>query len=191
MSINKTLIVFARPLELGNVKKRLARTIGKEKALAIYSRLMDLTIAAGKNADVDTIVYFSDPPKYTHNYINNIQRDGNLGKRMLFAIANEINNSGGFVCLIGSDCPDISSIIINDAMQALETNDVVLGPASDGGYYLIGLKNQYPALFENINWGSNSVLAETKTVIKRLGLSVHLLPELSDIDQVEDLPPGW
>jgi len=186
-----TLIVFARPLHEGRVKKRLAKAIGEQKALSVYGKLMDLTMSAAAKADIETIVYFSEPPHYNHNYINNIQRDGDLGYRMAFAIGNEINHSGGLVCLIGSDCPEISEKIIDEAMHVMTAVDLVIGPATDGGYYLIGMKKLHAALFEDVNWGEDTVLQETLDVAKKLNLTVQLLTELKDLDNVDDLPDGW
>ena len=191
MSVKSTLVVFARPLKEGTVKLRLAKQIGDQKALSIYSKLMDLTMSAAKTSGVDTIVYFSDVPKYEHGYVNNIQRGANLGNRMANALSNEINHSRGKVCLIGSDCPDISAEIINQAMEELDDVDVVIGPAKDGGYYLIGMKAPYPSLFEGIYWGENTVLEETLFICNELGLTSKLLPTLKDIDRVEDIPEGW
>jgi rSAM/selenodomain-associated transferase 1 len=191
MSDNKTIIVFARPLKLGAVKKRLAGALGDEKALQIYSRLMEITMKATRSSGVDTIVYFSAAPEYQHDYINNIQRGADLGEKMANALSNEINHSRGLVCLVGSDCPDISSAIINKAMDALTHYDVVLGPAADGGYYLIGMKTLYQPLFVNISWGEDTVLARTLSICEELGLTTNLLPTLKDVDLVEDLPDGW
>lgn len=191
MTNKETLIVFARPLVLGQVKKRLAKEVGEQKALSVYGKLMDLTMSATEEAHADTIVYFSSPPIYSHDYVNNIQRDGDLGFRMSFAIGNEINHSNGRVCLIGSDCPKISGNIIDEAMEVLTSIDLVVGPAVDGGYYLIGMNKQYSELFESISWGENTVLQATLEVAKKLNLSVHLLPELEDVDSEANLPDGW
>ena len=191
MTDKRTLIVFARPLHEGQVKKRLAKAIGEQKALLVYGKLMDLTMSAAVEADAETILYFSDPPRYNHDYVNNIQRDGNLGFRMSFAIGNEINHSNGRVCLIGSDCPEISGKIIDEAMNALSIVDLVIGPATDGGYYLIGMKKLHTGLFDLINWGEDTVLMETLAVAKKLKLTVQLISELKDLDDENDLPSGW
>jgi hypothetical protein len=89
--------------------------------------------------------------------------------------------------IIGTDCPDLTQNLIEEAFLALNSQDVVLGPASDGGYYLIGLSQSFPMLFNHIDWGSDRVLAQTKNIIEQEKLSVYDLPVLTDVDRPDDL----
>jgi hypothetical protein len=92
------------------------------------------------------------------------------------------------VVMVGADCPEITAELLEKALERLATTDIVLGPASDGGYYLIGLRQPNPQLFANISWGSDQVLAETLFRARQLSLAVSLLQELSDVDRPDDLP---
>jgi hypothetical protein len=116
------------------------------------------------------------------------QAEGDLGKRMDSAIKNALVTEMKRVVTIGIDCPDINQSILNQAFSALKQKDLVLGPAADGGYYLIGVNRLIPELFKNINWGTETVLAETQTIANRLNLTVEYLPILRDVDRPEDLP---
>jgi hypothetical protein len=115
------------------------------------------------------------------------QGPGDLGERLVRAVASEFENGAEPVVMIGSDCPDVQASDIRDAWNALRDWDVVLGPAEDGGYYLIGLRRPEIDLFREIAWGSNTVLESTLARAKALNLKVHLLRALHDIDTVEDL----
>ena len=96
------------------------------------------------------------------------------------------------VLIIGSDCASLNRKILNDAFHKLEDFPFVIGPAMDGGYYLLGMNKLYPEVFENIKWSSKEVFSETLENIQKLNKSVYLLPELSDIDTVEDWQKyGW
>jgi rSAM/selenodomain-associated transferase 1 len=104
---------------------------------------------------------------------------------MADAFARVINHHRKAV-IIGSDCPGLTTLIINDAFAVLETNDIVLGPANDGGYYLLGCKKVYPALFEGIAWSTPYVLGQTIEKIENENLSYRLLDHLTDIDTLQD-----
>lgn len=116
-------------------------------------------------------------------------RTGNdLGEIMRNAFEEGFATGAGKIVAIGTDCPDLTPILLREAFDRLFNHDLVLGPASDGGYYLIGLKRVYPELFEAIDWGTATVLATTKKKATGLGLSIAYLAELNDIDRPEDLP---
>ena len=104
------------------------------------------------------------------------------------AISSSFEEDAERVVVIGSDCYDLSAIIIQSAFDALNSKDVVLGPAEDGGYYLIGMKSSNLSLFENKEWGSSNVLLDTLLSIKEVGLSCELLETLNDVDTIDDLP---
>ena len=95
------------------------------------------------------------------------------------------------VCLIGSDCLDLTATDLDQAMKQLSTHDLVLGPAKDGGYYLIGMKRFIPQLFTDIPWGSDTVLAKTLARAAEINLKTALLNERTDVDHLSDLPANW
>lgn len=180
------LIIFAKEPEIGKVKTRLAKDIGKEKALKVYKELLKNTLATFKLTPYKVKVYFT--PK---------QKGRNLGSRMRNAFK---DNLGKFnkVVLIGVDCPFLTKKIMQQAFQALNKNKIVIGPAKDGGYYLIGLRKPrqlvpsqsrdsvagFHQLFKGISWGTNKVLQQT---LKRCRIKPFLLRKLYDIDRVNDL----
>ncbi len=117
-----------------------------------------------------------------------MQRGMDLGARLENAIQNAFDVAVTRVLVIGSDCPDIDANILDEAMNSLSHHDVVLGPAIDGGYYLIGLRSPGElSLFSEIDWGSDRVLRQTIAKATKAGCRIHLLPTLSDVDLPEDL----
>ncbi len=115
------------------------------------------------------------------------QGEGDLGDRMARSLVESFQKNAAQVIIIGTDCPDANSQILAQASAQLQTFDLVLGPALDGGYYLIGLRRFIPELFININWGTAQVFQQTVDVAKKLNISYVCLPALSDIDRPEDL----
>ena len=107
---------------------------------------------------------------------------------MFSAFADSLGQGRRRVVLIGSDCPEITAPVLSSAFSLLTAHDLVLGPARDGGYYLIGLTAPYPELFQDMPWGTDAVLAQTQIRAARLGLRTALLEPLTDIDRPEDLP---
>lgn len=93
--------------------------------------------------------------------------------------------------IIGTDCASLTKEIIESAFTSLATNDLVIGPATDGGYYLLGIKKNYPLLFEHIDWSTEKVFEQTIQHAKNLSLSYHILPVLTDIDEAHQVPEGW
>lgn len=184
------LIIFTRNPELGKVKTRLAATIGDEKALEVYKHLLFHTMSETKLLACDKVVFYDT--SITENdiwpetiYQKKIQSGEDLGEKMHQAF--ELLFSLGYKnCLIvGSDLFDLKKEIIDAAFQKLQENDAVIGPAEDGGYYLLGLKKLNSALFKNKGWGTSTVLAETlKDLNSQL---VFLMETLNDIDTFEDL----
>lgn len=116
------------------------------------------------------------------------QCQGELGERLTFALQRGFAGGLQQIIVTGSDCPDIAEAQITRSLALLKTHDVVLGPAVDGGYYLIGLNRLYAPLFENIPWSTAQVLERTQAIAHQSNLSVALLDPLSDIDRPEDLP---
>lgn len=181
--MNNTLIIFARRPELGKVKTRLAKGVGKEKALSIYSQLLEKTIDAAGKSGSHVKLYWSEGVEQGSK--NKIQTGADLGERMYNALTTEFDNDK--ICLVGTDTPELSSTIITQAFNALVDADVVFGPSKDGGYYLVGTKTAIPKdLFINKNWSHQNVLTDALTTCKHLKLKVALLPTLLDIDTIDD-----
>ena len=187
----KAIIIFVRNPVLGKVKTRLAASVGEEKALAIYKELLQHTFDITVYANADKYIFYADSVSDDDlwdagGYFKRIQFDGNLGDRMKRSL-NEILDCGyKKVVIIGSDCIELTSSIIEEAFKQLDTNDIVIGPANDGGYYLLGMKKMYPFLFENKQWSTDSVYGETLEGIRKHNLLFHSLEFLTDIDTEED-----
>ena len=191
MSINH-LIIFVKNPELGKVKTRLAKTIGDEKALYIYKLLLEQTFQVTLPVMAEKKLYYSE---FVQNmdqfndlvYEKHIQSGDGLGNKMYHAIKHSFAEWADKVVLIGSDCFELNSGIIEEAFKALEESDYVLGPAKDGGYYLIGMKELNLEVFQNKEWSTENVLLDTLLDIKNQGKSHYILPTLSDVDVEEDL----
>lgn len=184
------LCVFVKNPQLGKVKTRLAKSIGNEKALQVYQYLLHRTKSIVDQLSFDVTIWYADQPDQNNiweDYRKQIQVNEHLGLRMYHAIEESNRNGYESTCLIGSDCPNLTNEIIYSAFEQLQSKDLVIGPAVDGGYYLIGMKGNYKPLFENINWSTSTVLESTILSADRLGLSYHFLPQLSDIDTLDDL----
>ncbi len=183
------LIVFVKNIILGKVKTRLAKIIGDVSAFKIYSELVDITEKATSNITVDKHIYFSDviiSSKWKGNK-KFIQEGKDLGIKMQNAFQNGFDEGYENILLIGSDLPDISKKIIDSAFEKLENNDVIFGPAEDGGYYLIGLSKMIPSIFEDKPWSLSELLTVTLAELKTQKQTIGLLETLNDIDTFEDL----
>lgn len=183
------VMVFTRNPELGKVKTRLAKTIGDTAALKVYEYLLNHTYHTLLQLNIDKAVYYSvavrdnDLWNATH-FQKHLQQGDDLGIRMQHAFETAFKANYDKVIIIGSDLLDLKAAHIQDALDALNTNDVVIGPAYDGGYYLMGMTNLHPAVFQNKNWGTDSVFQDTMRDLQNL--DVHLLDELNDIDTFDD-----
>ncbi|WP_366184347.1 TIGR04282 family arsenosugar biosynthesis glycosyltransferase [Flavobacterium ovatum] len=188
--MNNALIIFTRNPELGKVKTRLAKSIGDEKALQVYTDLLEHTMLQTQYLDCDKYVFYDtmiieNDIWDNKTYHKKLQTEGDLGERM-HAAFEELFAIGHQKCIIvGSDLFDLQTIDIKHAFHAMDYNEVIIGPALDGGYYLLGLKKMHPTLFKNKQWGTNSVLSDT---LNNIPLHhVYLLKTLNDIDTIEDL----
>lgn len=184
------LIIFTRNPEFGKVKTRLAKSIGNEKALEIYLKLLSHTNQITKNLGCDKYVFYSEKINMTDIWDNNIffklnQYGEDLGIRMHNSFKDIFNKGYQKVIVIGSDVFEINQTHIEKAFKLLDINDIVIGPAVDGGYYLLGMKEMFEKIFYNKKWGSNSVLNDTLMDISNK--KFHLLEQLNDIDTIEDL----
>ncbi|HWJ26687.1 MAG TPA: TIGR04282 family arsenosugar biosynthesis glycosyltransferase [Flavisolibacter sp.] len=188
----KALLIFTKNLEVGKVKTRLAATIGDEKALSVYKQLVLNTASTTKHLPIDKFVFYSnaieeDDVWNGNNFHKEVQQGNDLGERMKNAFAAIFQKGYDKAVIIGTDCPSLKGNIIQDAFNKLVDVDVVIGPALDGGYYLLGMKKCYPFLFEDMHWSTANVIAETIRRCKSRGLLFLLLEALQDIDEEEDL----
>jgi rSAM/selenodomain-associated transferase 1 len=191
--VKKGLILFVRNPVLGQVKTRLARTLGNEQALRIYRHLLAYTHSITKELDCDKFVFYADAVTdhdlwENDQYHKRLQSGAELGQRMQHAFTALFQAGYERVIIIGSDCLELTAEIIQKGFLQLEEKDVVIGPSLDGGYYLLGMKHLRPALFQGKTWSSASVLADTIADCLEHTLSHSLLPQLNDIDEEKDVP---
>lgn len=186
---NSLLLIFTKYPELGMCKTRLAKSIGEEKALAVYQHLLDKTARITSELDVDTAVFFNekiDPHhRWKFSHYQKLQAEGNLGNKMKEAFKWAFEMKYSKVCIIGSDLWDIEASLIQNAFETLNHSEVVIGPAKDGGYYLLGSRFYIPEVFELSGWSTAHVFQETLNKVE--GKKIHVLPEKNDIDTIEDL----
>ncbi len=185
----EVVLVFQKNAILGQVKTRLAVGMGELPALDIYRHLIELTYSALEAVPVSVWTYFSDfIPESTYPTVEKsyVQQGQDLGERMANAFARTFESGRDKVVLIGTDCPTLKSQHLLQAFEALNHSDLVVGPASDGGYYLIGMNRSMDFLFEGITWSSELVLSQTLALAAAQGLQTSLLPVLEDIDTLED-----
>ena len=192
------LLIFAREPVLGRVKTRLAAGIGPAAALATYRELLALTATAVAAARVPATVWLAEAPaRPTPPSQPRPEWPGlpwrpqppaeSLGERMRYAFAETFAAGAGRVVIIGTDCPGLTAAGLRQAFAQLATHDLVAGPATDGGYYLLGMKQLHNDLFTNKQWSTATVLADTLADAVRLGLRVAQLPTLADVDSARDL----
>lgn len=184
--------VFLKYPVPGQVKTRLAGVIGNDAAAAGYREMAELVLVRTAAGEAYRRILFITPQERIQDFVRWLpdetflpQRGDDLGMRMADAIG-QLLAQGDCAVLIGSDVPDISTAVIMQAFEALMSHDVIIGPAEDGGYYLIGMKQAHTGLFDGIPWSTPEVLPATLGKIAMLGLSYALLPELADIDTIED-----
>ncbi|GAB5551067.1 MAG: TIGR04282 family arsenosugar biosynthesis glycosyltransferase [Saprospiraceae bacterium] len=195
-STQTALIIFIKNPEKGKVKTRLASTVGDDRALEIYKALMSHTRDLASQTEANRYLFYSqfinaqdDWPE--NRFIKDLQIEGDLGAKMATAFQTVLAKHAKAI-IIGSDCASLTQEIIQEAIQALDQHDFVLGPALDGGYYLLGMQYFEPTLFQDMPWSTEQVAPITKTRIKALGKTCFTLQELSDIDYEEDWNKyGW
>ncbi len=182
------LIIFLKYPELGKVKTRLAKSIGNQKAFDIYSYLVNNTLTNSKGTHL-TELHFQFKLPDNHNFKSyniDYQKGENIGERMFNSI-NQMLSKTEAAILIGTDIPEIHPAVIKDAIEILKTKDMVLGPATDGGYYLIGMKKANKQLFELNKWSHSNVLKQTLEIANDQNLAYGFVTELSDLDNIDDL----
>ena len=184
------ILIFTRNPELGKVKTRLAATIGDENALEIYIQLLEHTKKVALETTYDKRVLYSEEINHTDMweataFQKKLQVGVDLAVRMYNAFQGGFEDGYEKIVIIGSDLIALESSDIDKAMQKLDENDIVIGPAEDGGYYLLGMKNIPDNIFKNKEWGPDTVLKDT--LLDIASLNYHLLEEKNDIDTYEDI----
>ena len=187
---NHLVMIFVRNPELGRIKTRLAKSIGDQAALEIYNILCKHTAKIISGIDADKLVFYSEDIQENDIWAEldcqkQIQTKGDLGQRMQQAFSYAFSMDYKKVIIIGSDIFSLRSKHIKSTFKQLETSDAVIGPAHDGGYYLLGLNFNIPNIFKHKQWGTSSVLEDTVSDLKKY--NVNLLESLNDIDTYDDL----
>ena len=186
MAMATDIAILAKAPVPGFAKTRLIPAIGAHAAAVLQERLTERTVATAREAALGDVTLWCTPGT-THRSFRDLgvasraQPDGDLGARMLAAFGARPT------LVIGTDCPALTPAYLRGAAQALATHDVVLIPAEDGGYVLVGARIPHPELFTGMTWSVSSVLAETRTRIAGLALTSYELPPLWDIDTEADL----
>ncbi|MFQ6039921.1 MAG: TIGR04282 family arsenosugar biosynthesis glycosyltransferase [Candidatus Poribacteria bacterium] len=192
----RCLLFFMKYPEKGRVKTRLAREIGAIVTVELYKNFVLDLLSTLEKLGMDLWVCFY--PKNSREklmgwlgkqYCYMPQKGADLGQRMKNSFLQAFDKDYHRVVVIGSDSPDLPSAFINQAFSYLETNDVVIGPAFDGGYYLIGFRaNAFlPEAFEGINWSADTVFRETMNILEMAKLKIYVLPKWSDVDTLRDV----
>ncbi|MFP4300338.1 MAG: TIGR04282 family arsenosugar biosynthesis glycosyltransferase [Spirulinaceae cyanobacterium] len=189
------LIIFTRYPEPGKTKTRLIPALGAEQAAKLQQTFTESTLQKAQtlSTSVQIEVHFANGNTQKmqdwlgQNITVKPQFQGNLGQRMAASFQQAFESGNQRVVIIGIDCPDLTPALLQKAFTLLQNQDLVLGKALDGGYYLIGLQHLIPALFQNIAWGTDTVLQQTVEIATKLQLQVAYLPTLRDIDTPEDL----
>ena len=188
--MKEALIIFIRNPVLGKVKTRLAATIGNERALAVYTFLLAHTKSITENLPFSKYVFYSDEintDDLWNGYQKKLQCGNNLGERMQHAFKYLFKAGYQHIGIIGSDCYALDERVIMEGFKQMETNEVTIGPATDGGYYFLGMEGSFKNLFQQISWGSSNVFETTLEAVKSQQLSFHLLPMLQDVDEEKDI----
>lgn len=190
--MKQALIIFVRNPVLGKVKSRLAATVGEERALDIYKKLLLHTHTISKNLAVDKFIFYEDFLNEKDIWENDIykkflQQGAGLGDRMKQAFGKLFSEGYEKILIVGSDCYELTTSMLKDAYNALSMTDLVIGPASDGGYYLLGMKEFIPALFDNKSWSSETVYVDTINQASHLNYTFASLITLNDVDVESDI----
>lgn len=192
-SAKNRLIVFIKNSELGHVKTRLAKTVGDENALRIYKALIQKTKDQISGVKAQKSIYYSN---YIDNYdqfatdefAKRLQMGEDLGERMKNTFEAAFNQGAEKAVIIGSDCWQLTQEVVDEAFEALDNADFVIGPAEDGGYYLMGMSSFIPDVFNGKEWSTSNVLVDTLLDVQNNGLTHQILRTLSDVDYETDLP---
>lgn len=198
MTFKERLIIFTRYPEPGKTKTRLIPALGAQGAAALQRQMTEHTLLQVR--ELQSFYPLSVEVRFAGGDLSLMQNwlgsdliyqpqgEGDLGSRMARSLSCAFQEGLDRAAIIGTDCPGLNAHSIADAFNQLHSHDLVLGPAIDGGYYLISLRCFIKELFSSIDWGTAQVLQQTVDIAKRLDLSVAYLPRLADVDRPEDLP---
>ena len=190
--MNTALLIFTKAAEPGLTKTRLIPGLGAARAAAAHETLSERVFRAVVGSQLSIVLWgasaHSSLARWAEQYGWPLrrQRGEDLGQRMFHALASALADGADRAILIGTDCPLMSAAYVAQAEAALDTADVVVGPAEDGGYVLIGLKRAEPALFRGIDWGTDQVLEQTLGAASQAHCSIAMLATLWDVDRPED-----
>lgn len=190
--MKQALIVFVKNNVLGKVKTRLAKDIGAEKASKVYQWLINYTKKQVREVEADVFVYYSDSVEVEDEWLSKsvykkIQQGTDLGQRMWQAFQEVFALGYERAAIIGTDCYGLETSLLQKGFRELQHQDVVIGPANDGGYYFLGMNKAYEFLFTDKDWSTEQLINQTKQSIQDSGKRFSLLKELTDIDYLEDL----
>lgn len=192
MANKNALIIMMKNPVIGKVKTRLAKDVGDEKAFEIYLKLLNQTKKVTENIQADKYIFYSDVVERNDMFDNEkfkkyVQCSGELGVRMDYAFSIPFKNEYKEVVMIGADCFELTSQHIEQAFEELQNHDFVVGPATDGGYYLIAMKKWNRWILANKPWSSEDLFIETQKDILSKNGKLFILETLTDIDTIEDL----
>lgn len=190
MKTENLLLIFTRNPESGKVKSRLAKDVGEKSALSIYEFLLEHTALVTKNLAVTKEVYYSEEIWErdvwdNQLYSKKLQQGEDLGDRMLQAFEDGFKNGYKNIIIIGSDLYELETKDLETAFHLLQQKEAVIGPATDGGYYLLGMNKLYPEVFKQKAWGTSSVLKATLEDLKETDLGI--LEARNDVDHFSDI----
>jgi len=195
--LTQKLIIFTRYPEPGRSKTRLIPALGPRGAAELQKRMTGQTVATARQTVTNVpaeleIRYTGGNREAISGWLGNDldyrkQGPGDLGNRLTLAFADSFAEGYRYIIIIGSDCPALTPAFLVKGFKKLLTHDLVLGPATDGGYYLVGLSRPCPGLFKDLAWGGCRVLPETLDIAVAADLSIYLLEELADVDRPADL----
>ena len=195
--MTETLIIFSRYPQPGKTKTRMIPALGEKGAADLQREMTEHTLKTATRLALSRkiaieIHFAGGDTKLMSQWLGEelyyvLQAAGDLGDKMRSAFEGAFDSGSQRIVIIGIDCPDLNSTILNQAFDALQQQDLVLGPAEDGGYYLIGLSHRVTQLFQNIDWGTDQVFEQTVKLAQQQQLDVHYLPFLADVDRPEDL----
>jgi len=201
VSGTRALIMFARPPVAGNVKTRLGPVFTPPEALALYEAMLidgiERMRRAAEELATPSVLWSADcsPSAALDKALQGVQvgyqMGDDLGERMMTALQDKLRSGFRQVVIIGSDSPHLPTDYLHQAFEALLAVDVVIGPAEDGGYYLIGCRRLHPRLFRNVAWGTDEVLPLTRRRIRQGRITCHELPSWYDIDTPADALRLW
>ena len=187
-----TICLMLKVPRPGEVKTRLGKEIGFEEADRIYRKLVENQLAQLVGQELEIHYTPSDEGGHmqrwlgpAHQYLP--QPEGDLGERLKYAMRGAFARGAEAVLFLGGDCPDVTQDTITEAQSQLAHRDVVIGPAEDGGYYLLGLKSDHLRLFDEIDWSTDRVFAQTTSRLQELHLTYATLPRCEDVDDLASL----